>query len=107
DKYGPASVYTTFGLAVGVGKMLLCPEPTNGLSRPPGEFVIRISSPKGGAFDVFRWNCAFTKSNDRPYAARTDVLPLPVGSQATPMRGPKLVHTLFCPACDGKPGSPG
>src|SRR5437667_300589 len=37
----------------------------------------------------------------------SDVRPPPVGSHVTPTRGPKLAHDLFCPACVGKPGSPG
>src|SRR2546427_6698861 len=52
--------------------MFGCVAPTNGLSNPPGGLLMRISSPQGGAFEVLRWNWAFTKSNDRPYDARTD-----------------------------------
>src|SRR5439155_22324070 len=104
---GPNVVNTTSGLAVGVGKMFGCVAPTNGLSNPPGGLLTRISSPHGGAFEVLRWNCPFTKSNDRPYDARTDVLPPPVGSHERPARGPMLVHTGFWPASDGNPESPG
>src|SRR5882762_3316545 len=106
-RYGPKVVNGTSGLAVGVGKMFVCVAPTNGLSNPPGGLLMRISSPHGGAFDVLRWNCAFTKSKDRPYDARIDVFPLPVGSHERPTRGPMLVHTGFCPACVGNPVSPG
>src|SRR5580704_5140424 len=81
--------------------------PRNGLSRPPGGLLRRTSDPQGGATDVFRWNCAFTNSNDLPYEARTEVLPPPVGSQARPTRGPRFFHWVSMPAWVGKPASPG
>src|SRR3954468_5100585 len=67
----------------------------NGLSRPPSGLLIRTSEPHGGATDVFKWNCPLTNSNERPYDARTDVLPSPAGSQAMPTRGPRLPHCVF------------
>src|SRR5262245_46650283 len=67
----------------------------------------RTSEPHGGATDVLRWNWPLTNSNDLPYEARMFVLPEPVGSHATPTRGPKLVHCGSIPACVGNPGSPG
>src|SRR6185503_6926775 len=105
---GPFSENGAFWSKV-TGKMLVCPPglPRNGLSRPPGGLFKRISEPHGGATDVLRWNCAFTNSYALPYAARTEVLPEPVGSHATPTRGPKLFQSVSIPACDGKPASPG
>src|SRR5580765_2948271 len=89
--------------------MFVCPPglPKKGLSRPPGGAFSRTSEPQGGATEVFRWNWPFTNSYERPYDARTEVLPLPVGSQATPTRGPRFPHCVFIPALVGKPGSPG
>ena len=105
---GPLSENGAFRSKV-TGKMFVRPPglPRNGLSRPPGGALSRTSDPKGGATDVLRWNCAFTNSNDRPNEARTFVRPLPVGSQASPTRGPKLLHCLFMPALVGNPASPG
>src|SRR5206468_2614654 len=91
------------------GKMFVCPPglPRNGLSKPPGGALSRTSDPHGGATDVLRWNWAFTNSYDFPYEARTFVRPSPIGSQASPTRGPKFFHCLFIPALVGNPASPG
>src|SRR5205814_7184628 len=85
--------------------MFVCPPglPRNGLSSPPGGALSRTSEPQGGATDVLRWNCPFTNSYDFPYDARTDVLPSPVGSHATPTRGPRLFQSVSIPACVGSP----
>src|SRR5436189_4733657 len=103
---GPLSENGAFRSKV-TGKMFVRPPglPRNGLSRPPGGALSRISDPHGGATDVFRWNCPFTNSYDRPNAARTDVRPVPVGSQAIPMRGPKFFHCVSIPALLGNPAS--
>src|ERR1700681_3114329 len=110
-RYGPLIENTALSLVsvAGIGKMFVCPPglPRKGLSRPPGGALSRTSDPQGGATEVLRWNCAFTNSYDLPYDARTEVLPLPVGSQAIPTRGPKFFHCVSMPACVGKPASPG
>src|SRR5688572_25682081 len=85
--------------------MLVWPDPANGTSSEPP--FVRTSDPHGGATDVLRWNWPLTNSYDLPYETRIDVLPLPVGSQATPARGPKFFHCFCMPALVGNPGSPG
>src|SRR5438034_10755615 len=111
DSYGPLIENTALSLVSGdgIGKMFVFPPglPRNGLSNPPGGALSRTSDPHGGATDVLRWNCPFTNSYDFPYDARTDVLPSPIGSHATPTRGPKLFQSVSIPAWLGKSLSPG
>src|SRR3954471_10242086 len=104
---GPLSENGAFWSKV-TGKMFVCPcVLMNGLSRPPRGLLMRTSEPHGGATDVFRWNWAFTNSNERPYESRTEVLPSPEGSHDMPTRGPRFPHCVFMPAWDGNPASPG
>src|SRR5215467_13724281 len=81
-------------------------KPAQGLSKPPAGLFFLISSPNGGATVVLNQSWLGAKSKNKPYDARIEVLPLPVGSQARPTRGSKSFHFLYWPDLPEKPGSP-
>src|SRR5215510_9222881 len=79
------------------GNMLPPGTAAHGSSNPPGRFVKIVRLPHGGALVASVRHFNARKSYASPYEARTDIVPSPFTSHASPTRGEKCHHCLFAP----------
>src|ERR1043166_1838840 len=64
-----------------------------------------VVPPNGGEFALLTKSCPLLNSYARPYEARMESLPCPVGSHAAPTRGANRFHCRFIPESPGNPVS--